>query len=357
MRQKIICKGLAVAVIILFIGVGVQPAIAKTKDRINHPPDAPKIKRDSHPRSYQLPIIMFPTIYWNITTTDPDGDDIYLQIDWGDGTFQNWFGPFHSDEKVPVNHTYSHGNFGMRARAKDTYGAIGPWGEEYIPIGENNPPDIEPKDYLFQTIIDIANNPEVKNLLEKYGNDLYKVDIDRSAYRKLFLRNPRLMFNMLFTKPSMSMEYLDKCYNNGVEFTNIIGEDKALDMMNSIEVTNPDLFDEFNIIIMNDGELSNRLETLKEMNKELNPASHDEIICAIAGTLFILFLILAYPFFPFVFIYEEITDISNPILKGILLLVYLPIFLPISIYLGLISYIGEIGAYLLIEYDCGFWEP
>jgi hypothetical protein len=67
--------------------------------------------------------------------------------------------------------------------------------------------------------------------------------------------------------------------------------------------------------------------------------------------------LLAYPFFPFVFIYEEITDISNPILKGILLLVYLPIFLPISIYLGLISYIGEIGAYLLIEYDCGFWEP
>jgi len=29
----------------------------------------------------------------------------------------------------------------IRARAKDTYGAIGPWGHEEIPIGDNNPPD------------------------------------------------------------------------------------------------------------------------------------------------------------------------------------------------------------------------
>jgi len=29
MKQRLICKGLAVAVIILFVGVGVQPAIAK----------------------------------------------------------------------------------------------------------------------------------------------------------------------------------------------------------------------------------------------------------------------------------------------------------------------------------------
>ena len=27
--------------------------------------------------------------------------------------------------------------------------------------------DIEPKDYLFQTIIDIANNPDVKELVEQ----------------------------------------------------------------------------------------------------------------------------------------------------------------------------------------------
>ena len=52
--------------------------------------------------------------------------------------------------------------------------------------------DVKPKDFLFQTIIDLINNPDINNLLEQSANDLFKVDIDRSVYRKLFLRNPIL---------------------------------------------------------------------------------------------------------------------------------------------------------------------
>jgi len=154
--------------------------------------------------------------------------------------------------------------------------------------------DIEPKDYLFQTIIDIANNPEVKNLLEKYGNDLFKVDIDRNVYRKLFLRNPRLMFNTLFTKPSMTIEYLDRCYNKGIEITNIIGEDKVIEIIKNAEVTDTKLFNEINDIITNDEELSSRIETLKEMNTESNSilGYPYPIICSILG-------LLAIPFFIF----------------------------------------------------------
>ncbi|KYK22917.1 hypothetical protein AYK21_03405 [Thermoplasmatales archaeon SG8-52-2] len=155
----------------------------------------------------------------------------------------------------------------------------------------------EPKDYLFQTIIDIANNPDVKKFLENYKNDLLKVDIDRSVYRKILFENPRLFRSLIFTKPSISQEYLYKCYNNGNEITNILGEDKALDMMNSIEVTNSDLFDEFNIIIMNDGELSGRLETLKEMNEEKNSYTpfweNYPIICSIMASI-IIFIIPIY---------------------------------------------------------------
>jgi len=144
--------------------------------------------------------------------------------------------------------------------------------------------DIEPKDYLFQTIIDIANNPEVKNLLGKYSNDLFKVDIDRSVYRKLFLRNQRLFRSLILTKPSLSVEYLDKCYNNGVEITDILGEDKVLEIIENVEVTDTKLFDEFKNIITKDEELSNRLETLKEMNSDLKSVSPFEdhpIICSI----------------------------------------------------------------------------
>lgn len=143
--------------------------------------------------------------------------------------------------------------------------------------------EIEPEDYLFQTIIDILNNPEVKNLLEQYKFDFFKVDIDRNVYRKLLIRDPRLMFNTLFTKSSLSVEYLDKCYNNGIEITNILGEDKVLEIIENVEITDTKLFDEINDIILKDEELSNRLVILNEMNKDIDPDTPWEypVICAI----------------------------------------------------------------------------
>jgi len=141
--------------------------------------------------------------------------------------------------------------------------------------------DIEPKDYLFQTILDIANNPEVKELLEQYDNDLFKVDIDRSFYRKIFLRNPRLFISILFTKPTLTIEYLNKCYNKGIEITNIIGEDKVVETIDNIGINNRELFDELNVIISKDGELSGRIEVLKKMNKELITDWDFRFLCGI----------------------------------------------------------------------------
>jgi len=150
--------------------------------------------------------------------------------------------------------------------------------------------EIEPKDYLFQTIIDIANNPEVKELLEQYDYDLFKVDIDRSVYRKIFFRNPRLIFNILFTKPSMSVEYLNKCYNNGIEVTNILGEDNVLDIIENVEFTDTNLFDELNNIITNDDEISNQLARLTNINNALitkNDYEDNPLFCAILVILII----------------------------------------------------------------------
>jgi len=151
---------------------------------------------------------------------------------------------------------------------------------------------IEPKDYLFQTILDIANNLEIKNLLAKYDNVLFKVDIDKSVYRKILLRNPRLLFNTLFTKSSMSLEYLNECYNKGIEITNIIGDDESLEIIENAEVTDRKLFDEFNNIITKDEELSSRLATLKEMNNALNLDWGFPIFCSILNVLMIIPLIL-----------------------------------------------------------------
>jgi len=214
--------------------------------------------------------------------------------------------------------------------------------------------DIEPKDYLFQTIIDIANNPDIKNLFEQYDNDLFNVDIDRSVYRKLFLRNPRLFFNTLFSKPSISVDYLNKCYNNGIGVTSIHGEDKVSEIIENVKVTDTKLFDNINNILSKDEKLSSRLETLKVINKELNPVTPiEDIICPIAYMLFLLFFILTIFFLPIDIIAEAIDMISNPILEGILILVYLPIYLPaLILYQTIVVPIFSISYYLMEEYDC-----
>ena len=174
--------------------------------------------------------------------------------------------------------------------------------------------DVEPKDYLFQTIIDIANNPDVKELFEQYEYDLLKVDKARSIYRKILFRNPRLFFNTLLTKPSITYDYLDKSYNKGIEITNIIGNDIVLEMIESIGVTDIEIFDKLNKIIMNDEELSDRISILKEINKELNPDDTSledfpyPIICSI---LMIILLPVIFLWLFLSLIYNVVNEIAN----------------------------------------------
>ena len=63
--------------------------------------------------------------------------------------------------------------------------------------------EVEPKDYLFQTIVDISNNPEVKELFEQVKDKgiVFISDYNfRNVYLKLLFRNPRLFCSLLFTK-------------------------------------------------------------------------------------------------------------------------------------------------------------
>jgi hypothetical protein len=195
--------------------------------------------------------------------------------------------------------------------------------------------DIEPKDYLLQTIIEIANNPDVKNLMKQYRYDIFNVDIDRSIYRKLLLRNPKLSLDTLFCKPSLSIEYLNKCYNNGIEFTKVIDEDKALVIGEFSASLKKEFFYKINKIISKDKELSNRLLTLENMNIELNTDLSPGmlILCVIA---YILCIPLAIIF----------LILFNTFILQIIL------FIPMMIIAGLLAGLGY-----FLWYVCGEWEP
>ncbi|MBU1940816.1 MAG: M28 family peptidase, partial [Candidatus Thermoplasmatota archaeon] len=67
---------------------------------------------------------------FTIVTTDPDGDNIYYLIDWGDGSSSGWVGPFASGEQTILSHIWNiQGQYTLRGKAKDTYNVESDWSE------------------------------------------------------------------------------------------------------------------------------------------------------------------------------------------------------------------------------------
>jgi len=66
---------------------------------------------------------------YDFVATDPEQDTLYYYVDWGDGTYTDWTGPYDSGVQASVNHVWSEkGTYIITAKAKDEHGAVGPDG-------------------------------------------------------------------------------------------------------------------------------------------------------------------------------------------------------------------------------------
>jgi hypothetical protein len=82
---------------------------------VNHPPSITTMSWD-------------PNIGLTLNAMDPEGDDVFYMIDWGDGTTTQWLGPYQSGTEIVFNHTWSQpGDYTVRARAKDVWNAASDW--------------------------------------------------------------------------------------------------------------------------------------------------------------------------------------------------------------------------------------
>ena len=124
---------------------------------------------DQNPPEISGPIGGYPGEEYEFTflTEDPEGDEIWLFIDWGDGTFEDWFGPYASGQEVTVSHTYyAIGTFEIRAKSKD-YWDDGRWSDPYpLKIG-NLPPDVP-----------IINGPTTGGVGTSYEFEVVSTDPD-----------------------------------------------------------------------------------------------------------------------------------------------------------------------------------
>jgi hypothetical protein len=71
-------------------------------------------------------------------STDPYSDNVYYYVDWGDDSNSSWLGPYLSGQMVDMSHTwYEQGNYAIKAKAKDVYGAESDWGALSVTIPIN----------------------------------------------------------------------------------------------------------------------------------------------------------------------------------------------------------------------------
>ena len=101
--------------------VAMHVALVGHANSQNNPPGTPSISGPSQGTNDVL-------YNYTMSTTDPDGDDVYYWVDWDDGTNTGWVGPFPSGMVVMFNHTWSEaGTYTIKVKAKDNNGAESIW--------------------------------------------------------------------------------------------------------------------------------------------------------------------------------------------------------------------------------------
>ena len=86
---------------------------------------------------------------YDFCSSDPDGDDIYYFIDWGDGTVEDWFGPFPSNTCITEKHTWAtDGTYTIKCKARDTNQAESDYGRLNVQM-----PHTYTRNIIFQTIL------------------------------------------------------------------------------------------------------------------------------------------------------------------------------------------------------------
>ena len=181
------------------------------------------------------------------------------------------------------------------------------------------------KDILFQTIIDIANNKDLKNLIDIEKNNGFFLDFDykfKNIYRKILFNNPGLLSSLFFTQTTITHSNLELAYGKGCELINTVGEDKALELIESIKITNPKISNGLSDILENNEKIKNKIEEIKIMNQESNPAPPFEGYPIICGILLMLTFTFAIPMVSIMVIILTLSSrpILGPFFVGLLAL-------------------------------------
>jgi hypothetical protein len=99
--------------------------------KTNYPPSNPSIEGPLSGTPGEVIEYIFSSI-------DPDGDDVFFFIYWGDGTFVTWDGPHQSGEEITISHTWEEQDtYNISAKVKDEYGKMSEWATLEVKMPRN----------------------------------------------------------------------------------------------------------------------------------------------------------------------------------------------------------------------------
>jgi hypothetical protein len=98
-------------------------------------PDSEFTLRYDNPEPQPPPEIKGPTkgktsvsFEYNFTAIDPEGDDLYYFIKWGDDTNTGWIGPYSTGEVITLSHNWSNNSkYVLKAKVKDIHENESEW--------------------------------------------------------------------------------------------------------------------------------------------------------------------------------------------------------------------------------------
>ena len=101
---------------------------------------------------------------YTVTANDPDGDDLYYIVDWGDGTPETTIGPYPNGQTGTASHTWtSKGTYTVKAKARDVYGAESDWVELTVSMPRNK---LLPNTFLMRLLERFPNAfPAIRHIL------------------------------------------------------------------------------------------------------------------------------------------------------------------------------------------------
>lgn len=123
--------------------LNIDLTITNNEEFFNEPPESPEITGPSQGKNGVEQT-------FEITGSDPDGNDLYYYLTWGDESEEELVGPYASGRTISVTHTWAEkGTYVIQVKSRDAFDETSDWITTQVSIAKSRPKSITPLLRLF----------------------------------------------------------------------------------------------------------------------------------------------------------------------------------------------------------------